>query len=125
MKKELLKEMFQKMVVPKDASLIPTYYHKDFLLITNEIEMDYNEFLSMHEEVYQTPIEYKVEYHEETFLEEGDKVAGRIWITTQRPSEKPKKLEVILIAIYNESKLYRLWELTYPDWSTLPAFENI
>ncbi|HAT9524378.1 TPA: nuclear transport factor 2 family protein, partial [Legionella pneumophila subsp. pneumophila] len=23
-----------------------------------------------------------------------------------------------------DEKIYRLWELTYPDWSKLPAFSN-
>jgi hypothetical protein len=41
----------------------------------------------------------------------------------QRPSEPAKKIEVILIAEYKDGKIYRLWELTYPDWSQLPAFK--
>ena len=55
-------------------------------------------------------------------LEENEKVAGRIWITTSRSNETPKKIEVILIAQFKDNKIYRLWELTYPDWSKLPAF---
>lgn len=123
MKTELLKEMFHKMVEEKNASLIPDYYHKDFLLFTNGQTIDYSSFLESHKAYYETPIEYRVEYDEETFVEQGDKVAGRVWITTSRPQELPKKIEVILIVEYREGKIYRLWELTYPDWSKLPAFE--
>lgn len=125
MKLELLKEMFEKMVIPKDASLIPTYYHKDFVLFANGGQMNYQEYLVFHEEIYQTPIQYKVKYHEETFVEQENKIAGRMWITTERPHEKPQEIEVLLIAEYKDNKLYRIWELTYPDWSKLPAFENI
>ena len=32
---EKLKEMFSEMVVKKNISLIPTYYHPDFILYTN------------------------------------------------------------------------------------------
>jgi len=119
----LLKEMFSKMVIKKNASLIPQYYHEDFLLYTNDQKQDYNQFLKSHEDYYKTPIQYEVEYHEETLLEQGNKVAGRIWITTSRPNESPKKIEVMLIAEYKNEKLYRVWELTYPDWSNLPAFK--
>ena len=117
-----LKEMFEKMVIKKDASLIPFYYHQDFLLYTNEQVTDYNAFLKSHQEYYKTSIQYEVEYDEETLLEENEKVAGRIWITTSRSNETPKKIEVILIAQFKDNKIYRLWELTYPDWSKLPAF---
>lgn len=45
-----------------------------------------------------------------------------MWITIQTPGEKPKKLEVILIAEFKDGKIHRLWELTYPDWSKLSEF---
>ena len=87
--------------------------------------MDYETFLKSHQEHYATPIQYQVEYDEETLLEQGEKVAGRIWITTSRPNEPPKKIEVILIVPFKDNKIYRLWELTYPDWSKLAAFSNV
>jgi hypothetical protein len=119
-----LKEMFSEMVIKKQTSKIPRYYHQDFLLYTNGTSMDYAEFLRSHQEYYATPIQYQVEYDEETFLEHGDKIAGRVWITIKKPNESPKKIEVVLIAQYKDHKLYRLWELTYPDWSQLPAFKG-
>ncbi len=120
---KLLKEMFSEMVVQKDASLIPKYYHEDFLLYANGQLMNYKKYLEFHEAIYQTPIQYQIAYDEETLIEQGNKVAGRVWITTSRPNESPQKIEVILIAKYKDGKIYRLWELTYPDWSKLPAFE--
>src|SRR3990167_132570 len=99
-----LKDMFEKMVIPKNAALIPVYYHRDLLLYTNEQTTHYDEFLESHIKYYAT------------FLENSNKVAGRMWITTQRPNEPAKKLEVILICEYKDDKIYRVWELTYPDW---------
>jgi len=116
--------MFSEMVLKKDASVIPKYYHKDFLLYTNEVTMGYDNFLESHVKYYATPIKYEIQYDEETFLEQGDKIAGRVWITTSRPGEPSKKIEVILIAQYKDGKIYRVWELTYPDWSKLPAFKE-
>lgn len=86
--------------------------------------MDYQAFLESHEKLYHTPLEYQIAYDEQTLLEDKDKVAARVWITTKRPGEESKKIEVILIAQYKDGKLYRIWELTYPDWSQLPAFKT-
>lgn len=119
-----LKEMFSEMVLKKDAFVIPDYYHKDFLLYTNDETMGYDAFLESHVKYYATPIKYEIQYDEETFLEQGEKIAGRVWITTSRPNEPAKKIEVILITQYKDDKIYRLWELTYPDWSKLPAFKE-
>lgn len=120
---EKLKEMFEKMVLQKNASLIPVYYHQDFVLYENGEKMTYEEYLNFHQDVYATSIRYDVAYDEETFLEQGEKVAGRLWVTTQLPSETPKKIEVVFIALFKESKIYRLWELPYPDWSKMPEFQ--
>jgi len=119
-----LKEMFQEMVIKKDASLIPKYYHQDFLLYTNGQKWDYTQMFEMHEKIYKTPIQYEIAYDAQTFVEKENKLACKIWITTSRPNEQPTKLELILIAEYKEGKIFRLWELTYPDWSQLPAFES-
>jgi hypothetical protein len=119
-----LKEMFNEMVLKKDASVIPDYYHPDFLLFTNQEKMDFIAFQEAHHKYYATPIQYQIEYDEETFLEHEKKVAGRIWVTTQLPNEAARKIEVIFIAEYKKGKIYRLWELTYPDWSKLPAFKQ-
>lgn len=117
-----LKTMFQEMVLAKDASKIPDYYHPEFLLYTNSSQMNYETFLKSHIEYYATPIQYAIAYDEETFLEQGDKLAGRMWITTSRPNEPSTELELILIVQFKEGKIYRVWELSYPDWSQLPAF---
>lgn len=112
------------MVEAKDATLIPKYYHPEFICYTNGEEIAYPSFLSSHEEYYATSIQYQIEFEEKTLVEKDNKVAGRVWITITPPGGSPQKLEVILIGEYLENKLYRLWELTYPDWSSLPAFES-
>jgi hypothetical protein len=119
----LLREMLAEMVVKKDAAKIPVY-HERFRLFTNGEESDYASFLESHERYYASPIAYRVDYDEETLVEDGDRVAGRVWITTSRPGEAPTRIEVILIAAYEDGKIVRLWELTYPSWSSLPAFEE-
>lgn len=121
---ELLKLMFTEMVLNKDASKIPQYYHEEFVMYSNQERMDYQEFYTAHQRYYATPIQYKIAYDEETLIEQGKKVAGRVWITTKLPSEPAKEIEVMLIAEYKDNKIYRLWELTFPDWSKLPAFQD-
>ncbi len=84
---EKLKEMFANMVLLKDAALIPHYYHEDFLLYTNRQEQNYEEFLTSHIEYYASSKEYSIVYDDESFLENQDKVAGRVWITVTIPRE--------------------------------------
>lgn len=120
----ILKEMFNKVTVEKNNQAIPLYYDKDFELYSNGKKMDFDAFLKMHRDIYKTSIQYKVRYDEKTFVEQGDKVAGRLFITIKKPDELAREIEVILVAEYKGNKLYRLWELTYPDWSGMKAFQK-
>lgn len=121
----LLKEMFTKVTLEKNDKAIPLYYDKDFELKSNGKSMKFDEFLQVHQAIYKTPIQYKIRYDEETFIEHDNKVAGRLFITTKRPNESSHEIEVILVAEYKDNKLYRVWELTYPDWSQMKAFQKV
>lgn len=121
----LLKEMFIKVAVEKNVGAIPLYYREDFKLYSNGKEINYDEFLKQHQKIYTTPIQYKFRYDEETFIENENKIAGRLFITTKKPNESAQEIEVILVAEYKNNKLFRLWELTYPDWSKMKAFQRI
>lgn len=120
----LLREMFEQMVVRKDITAIPRYHHPDFLLYTNGTTQDYEAYTRGHETVYASPITYRIRYDEDSWVSTEDRVAVRVWITTERPGERATEIEVVLIATCRDGLLYRLWELTWPDWSTLPAFED-
>jgi hypothetical protein len=121
---ELLREMFTQMVERTDALLVDRYYDPDFLLMTNGQIQDLAEFRAGHEPVYPTGISYQVQYDDEAWVEAADRVAARVWITTRRPGEPATRIEVVLIAAYRDARIYRLWELTWPDWSQLPAFDS-
>jgi hypothetical protein len=121
----LLKEMFTKVTIAKNAEAIPVYYDQGFELYSNGNKMTLNEFIHLHQSIYKTPIQYKIRYDENTLMEQGNKVAGRLFITTKKPHEAAHEIEVMLIAEYKNDKLYRLWELTYPDWSKMKAFQKV
>ncbi len=121
---ELLKEMFSEMVEKKDASLIPKYYHQAFELYANGQTHDYAYFLDFHEKVYQSNIQYKVSYDEKTFMEHDEKVAARVFFVISKPNEPVKELEVILICEFKDNKIFKIWELCYPDWSKMPEFQH-
>ncbi len=122
---EQLKEMFEEMTIKKNASLIPHYYHPELLLFTNGYSINYPDFLASHIAYYATPIRYVVQYDDETFVEHGEKVAGRMWISTQKSPDAPiHQMEIMLVVMYKKGKIYRLWELTYPDWSKLDEFKQ-
>lgn len=119
---ELLKKTFDEVTIKKNSEAIPIYYHPEFLMITNQKEMSYADFYTAHINIYGTSINYSIRYDEQTFVEQNDKIACRVWITTKRENEPAVEIEVMLIVQYKIGKIYRLWELTFPDWSTLPAF---
>ena len=121
--KNLLKEMFSEMVVKKDASLIPKYYHSEFVLYANREIQTYQEFYDAHVEYYKTPRQYYVEYDENTWVEQNDKLAGRVFITIKQPDQPDIYFEVILIAQYKDNKIYRIWEVTSPDWTHMAEFK--
>jgi hypothetical protein len=114
-----------KVTLEKNDRVIPSYYCKDFELHSNGKIMKFREFLQLHQAIYKTPIQYKVRYDEKTLIAQGNKVAGRLFITTKRPNEEAREIEVILVAEYKDNKLYRLWELTYPDWSKIKTFQKV
>ncbi len=114
MLRALLQEMFSEMVVKKDISVARRYYHADFRLETNGHREDLAAFIAAHTRVYQTAISYAVRYDDSAWVENSDKVAGRMWINTQRPDEPAVEIEVVLIATYAEGKILHILELTWP-----------
>lgn len=85
MLRELMQEMFSQMVEAKDISQVEKYYDPDFLLCTNGQAQDYSAFHAGHARVYPTGFSYAVEYDGEAWVEGGDRLGGRMWITTKRP----------------------------------------
>jgi hypothetical protein len=120
----LFREMFERMVVAKDAALIEHYYHPDFVMYSDGLSQDFAEFAESHRGVYATSIEYSIEYDDEAWVESADRVAGRMWITTARPDEAPTRIEIVVIAAYRDGKIHRVWETTWPSWRSVAAFED-
>lgn len=63
-------------------------------------------------------------YDDDAWVQTADRVAGRLWITTERPDTKATEMEIVLIATFLDGRIHRIWEVTWPDWSALPEFEN-
>ena len=120
----VLREMFEQMVVNKDATAIDRFYHPSFVMFANGLTQDFDAFAASHRTVYDTPISYSVEYDEDAWVETADKVAGRVWITTTLAGESPTRIEVVVIAAFIDGRICRVWETTWPSWNTLPAFET-
>jgi hypothetical protein len=119
-----MQEMFREMVEAKDIAKVERYYDPGFVLATNGRTQDYAEFHAGHARVYPTEISYSVEYDDEAWIESADRLGGRMWITTQRPGEDATRIEVVFLAAFRDGRITRLWELTWPDWSQLGAFET-
>ena len=74
----LLREMFDQMVVAKNAELVERYYHPDFVMHSDGLTQDFIEFRESHREIYTTPITYEIEYDEQAWVEADAKIAGRV-----------------------------------------------
>lgn len=118
---ELLKEMFTEMVEKKNAGLISKYYHEAFEMHANGIHQYYPEFHEFHANIYRTDIQYRVSYDDNSFVEQENKIAARVFIVITTP-KSVRELEVILICEFKDNKIYKLKELCYPDWSKMPEF---
>lgn len=120
--RHIFKSMFENMVIAKDVSLIEKYYHPEFSLFANSKTMNYNEFYDIHAKIYATDIQYQIAYDECTWAENDDKIAGRLFISLTNPNKPARELELICIVQYRQQKIYRLWELTFPDWANMDDF---
>lgn len=126
----LLREMFDRMVVAKNAELIEHYYDPDFLMYSDGLSQSFAKFRDSHRKLYATAISYAVEYDEHAWVRRArmgrgpDKVAGRVWITTSRPGEEPTRIEVVLIAAYRNGRIHRIWETTWPSWRNVAALDD-
>ena len=118
-----LREMFDQMVVAKNAALIEYYYDPDLVMCSDGLRQNFAEFRDNHRRLYATSISYAVEYDEQAWVEAEDKVAARVWITISRPDEVPVRIEVVIIAAYRDGRIHRLWETTWPSWRTVAALE--
>lgn len=116
--------MFAEMVVEKYATAVERFYDPGFVMCSNGITQGYESFRAEHEKVYDTEISYSVEYDEDAWVDAGDRLAARIWITTKRPGETATRIEVILIATFKAGRIFRVWETTWPSWTDLAAFKN-
>jgi hypothetical protein len=116
--------MFDHMVVAKNSALIEHYYDPGFLMYSDGLCQTFAEFSDSHRRIYATSIHYAIEYDDLAWVEATNKVAGRVWITTTRPGEKPTRIEVVLIVAYRNGRIYRIWETTWPSWRSVAALEN-
>jgi predicted ester cyclase len=110
---EKLKTVFQATLIEQNPNAISRYYHPDLRLYTNGKKMDFDTYVKTHQGMYKPGISYEFTYDKATIVQEGEKVATRLWLT-ELPSQK--MVEVILIVEFKGDQIYRLWELTYPDW---------
>ncbi|WP_369252846.1 hypothetical protein [Geodermatophilus amargosae] len=116
--------MFTHMVEAKDIAQVDTFYDPGFRLTTNGVTQELPAFRAGHERVCSTAIRYAVTYDEDAWVEQDDRLAGRLWISITRPGEPPRPIEVVFGAQFRGDRILRPWEPTWPDWSRLDALAD-
>jgi len=115
-------QMIEDTTIAKDISAIPCYYHPEFVMHSYGKTENFEEFISSHQKMFSGLTTYKFRYDEETFVENGDKIALRLWVNICQPSKAPQELEVLIIAKYKDGKIYRMWEMAYPEYNVTDFF---
>ena len=75
----------------KDASLIERYYHPDFLLHTNGGAQDYEQIRRRPSPGVRHGDQLRRRYDEQAWVVTDDRVADRVWITTERPTRSRRR----------------------------------
>ena len=121
MSQQRLVEMFNEVVVKKNASLIQHYFHPGFVLVTNGQRQALALFLRRHEIDYATSVSYDVHFDEHAWVEGAAAVGARCWLTVRRPGRATEVLEIVLIARYVNGRIHRIWELCRPARKRQPG----
>ena len=112
------------MVEAKDPAQVDTSYDPEFRLTTDGVTQDLDAFRAGHERVHPTEIGHAVAYDDDAWVEAGDRLAGRLSMTTTRPGTPPRSIEVVFVAVFRDDCLLRPWELAWPDRSGPDAFAD-
>ena len=73
----VLRQMFEQMVERKDSAAVDRFYDRSFVMSSNGITQNFEEFAASHRTIYATPISYSVTYDEQAWVQTTDRVAGR------------------------------------------------
>ena len=120
----LLVEMFDRMVVAKDKAAIPRYYDPEFVMVSNGITAGVRGVPTATRRC--TTPRSRMRWSTTTSPGSRPTTGSRSASGSPRPDRAslPRRLELVLIAAYREGRILRVWELTWPNWADLPAFER-
>ncbi|WP_246007758.1 nuclear transport factor 2 family protein [Gordonia oryzae] len=116
--------MFTRMVEAKNISMVDKYYDRDFILVANGQTQDYDAFHAGHAHVCSTPITYAGRYDDEDGSTTPITLPGVSGSRRKRPDKTAADIEVMFVATSRGRRIHRLWELTWPDRSSMKAFDN-
>lgn len=97
-----------------DAEAIDELFTPEFIMVSNDVEWDFQTFKDYHIESYKTRKSIQVEYHD--IFCSDDREAARVNIVLTDHSDASKEFMVMLIAQITDNRIHRLWELTFPHW---------
>lgn len=120
----LLREMFDRMVVAKNAELIEHYYDPDFLMYSDGLSQSFAKFRDSHRKLYATAISYAVEYDEHAWVEAQTRLPGGCGSPRRDLARSRPRIEVVLIAAYRNGRIHRIWETTWPSWRNVAALDD-
>ena len=111
---ELVRSMFSEFAESMDPSKCAKFHTPDFMMVSNDVTWDYEQYEKAHQEMYPKRKSLKITY-EDIFAKE-DKVTAFVRIHIEDKDGTKHAYMVILIAHIQGGKIHRLFEVTYPGW---------
>lgn len=113
---KLVENMFSEMAEKMDAKKIDQFYSPDFIMVSNDTTMNFKQFKEYHENAFRKRRSLSVKKPFDDIFAKDQKVVGRTKITLEALNGKKDTFDVMFIALIEDHKIKRLWEVTYPGW---------
>ncbi len=110
---ELVKRLFDS-ARRLDAEAIDELFTAEFVMVSNDVEWNFQQFKDYHVESYKTRKAIDVSYGD--IFCKDNKVSARVTISLRDQDDATKEFQVILIAHVSNDRIDRLWEVTFPHW---------
>lgn len=124
MSQQRLVEIFNEVVLKKDASQIQRYFHPGFVLKTNGQRQALATFLRRRELEYSRSMTFEVNIDEQAWVDAETAVGARLWLTVRAPGKHPEVHEIVLLARFVDERIHRMWELCMPA-RTAPTSKDV
>lgn len=116
--KDIVLNMFRDLTEKMDIDALNNYFSKDFMLYSNQANMDYGLLKKQLQDAFRVHRSIKVKQPINDIVAKDDRVIMHFTLIATDKAGYQKEIETMAIFQIQDGKIVRLWELTYPEWDT-------